>query len=119
MSKGFCDGDGRRRQRRRARVPITAAGYVTRFNYFERGYERGGSPQPPSQPAGAPSPGPGVGAPGPLSPPHDAQHPPPHAQHPPPHHQDAAAPRPRPTRPIDKSRTAWRNCEFETTLRFG
>lgn len=42
---------------------------------MSQGYERGGSPQPPSHPPGAPSPGTAQSAGG-LSPTQDSQHPP-------------------------------------------
>ncbi|KAL0868394.1 hypothetical protein ABMA27_007907 [Loxostege sticticalis] len=65
------------------------------------GYERGGSPQPPAQPPGAPSPGAGQSAPGAMSPTQDAQHAPhlpPHGAQPPPQHQGYPPP-PRPPQP--------------------
>ncbi|XP_063361134.1 trithorax group protein osa-like [Cydia amplana] len=65
------------------------------------GYERGGSPQPPSQPPGAPSPGAPSSAPGGMSPTQDSQHPPhhpPHGAQPPPQHQGYPPP-PRPPQP--------------------
>ncbi|XP_035452854.1 trithorax group protein osa isoform X5 [Spodoptera frugiperda] len=65
-----------------------------------QGYERGGSPQPPTQPPGAPSPGAGQSAPGAMSPTQDTQHPPhmpPHGAQPPPH--QGYPPPPRPAQP--------------------
>ncbi|XP_072933275.1 trithorax group protein osa isoform X3 [Epargyreus clarus] len=63
------------------------------------GYERGGSPQPPTHPQGAPSPGNAQSAPGALSPTQDTQHPPhlPPGSQPPPH--QGYPPPPRPAQP--------------------
>lgn len=57
------------------------------MSVFVQGYERGGSPQPQTQPPGAPSPGAVQSAPGAMSPTQDTQHPPhmPHGAQPPQH----------------------------------
>lgn len=59
-----------------------------------QGYERGGSPQPPNQPPGAPSPGAAPNAPGGMSPTQDTQHPPhiPHGAQPPQHQVSQVSP---------------------------
>ncbi|CAD0204880.1 unnamed protein product [Chrysodeixis includens] len=64
-----------------------------------QGYERGGSPQPQTQPPGAPSPGAVQSAPGAMSPTQDSQHPPhmPHGAQPPQH--QGYPPPPRPAQP--------------------